>query len=262
MDLVELAKQNTNLRHPWETTRINIVAEKITKWLKQHDKLTSEVTILDVGSGDAYVIDQLASKFKNVNFVAVDTYYDKSTMELLQSNFTNADKIRLFDSWEEFGKQDYSIDLILLLDVIEHVPDDISFLKEINGYVKSDFHFIITVPAFQSLFTQHDTFLKHYRRYNNRLLKSNIREADWEPQQTGYFYMIALCMRTLGKIKESISKAKVSDKGISEWTSGAGFTKLVNSILWIDYKIGSFFRALGINLPGLSNFTVGKRSVK
>jgi len=262
MDLVELAKQNTNLRHPWETTRINIVAEKIESLLVKLGKKSEKATILDVGSGDAYVIDQLAARFKNVNFVAVDTYYSADIITTLQKGFTNGDKIKLYNDWELFATQNHHVDIILLLDVIEHVPDDIAFLKEIGGYVKSPFHFIITVPAFQSLFTKHDAFLKHYRRYDNTLLKKNVSEAGWSHMQVGYFYIIALVTRSLGKLKEMTLGANVSDKGISEWKKSKGFTGFVNSILWMDYKFSSILRKIGVKLPGLSNYCIGKREVK
>jgi 2-polyprenyl-3-methyl-5-hydroxy-6-metoxy-1,4-benzoquinol methylase len=261
MDLVELAKQNITSRHPWETVRIKIVGKKIEQLLKKLGKLNQPITILDVGSGDAYVIDQLANRFKNANFVAVDTYYNEDIINTLKGGFINKDRIELFSTWESFAERNIPIDLVLLLDVIEHVPDDIEFMQDINKFVKNEFHFIITVPAFQSLFTQHDYFLKHYRRYNNALLKKNVRAAQWTPLDTGYFYMIALIMRSLGKLKEMVSKNKVSDKGISEWNKSNEFTHFVEGVLWFDYNISTMFRTIGIKLPGLSNYTVGKRKL-
>lgn len=259
MDLVELAKQNIISRHPWETVRIKIVAEKISKLLRNELKQKSEITVLDVGSGDAYVIDQLATQFKNINFVAVDTYYDEETILKLKEGFVNKDRIELFGSWEDFGSSNFNIDLVLLLDVIEHVPDDIDFMKMIGSALKEPFHFIITVPAFQKLFTQHDVFLKHFRRYHNKMLHNNVSQAGWTPDEVGYFYIIALIMRTIGKLKEKIFGAKVSDKGISEWKKSAGVTKLANTVLWLDYKFSSLLRLIGIKLPGLSNYCIGHR---
>jgi SAM-dependent methyltransferase len=259
MDLVELAKQNIISRHPWETVRIKIVAEKISNLLSQELSGKNAIRVLDVGSGDAYVIDQLATQFPNVHFVAVDTYYDQDIIEDLQKGFVNKDKIELFGSWESFEQKGYEIDLVLLLDVIEHVPDDVAFMKMIGEKIKNPFHFIITVPAFQKLFTQHDVFLKHYRRYHNSMLKSNVNLAGWTPREVGYFYIIALLMRTMGKIKEKFLGAKVSDKGISEWKKSEGVTKLANTVLWLDYKFASFFRMMGIKLPGLSNYCIGHR---
>lgn len=262
MDLVELAKQNITSRHPWETVRIKIVGSKIEQLLARLGKLNQPITILDVGSGDAYVIDQLANRFANANFVAVDTYYSQEIIQTLNGGFENKDRIELFSSWDAFADRNLKVDLVLLLDVIEHVPDDVTFMQSINKYINNEFHFMITVPAFQSLFTQHDYFLKHYRRYNNALLKTNVKAAKWTPMDTGYFYIIALLMRSIGKLKEIIFKNKVSDKGISEWNKSAGFTKFVEAILWLDYKFSTGLRKVGIKLPGLSNYTIGKRKLQ
>lgn len=258
MDLVELAKQDIISRHPWETVRIRIVAEKIKQLLANELSSVSEIKVLDVGSGDAYVIDQLASIFPQLRFVAVDTYYSEEVMNSLNQGFTNADRIQLYGSWEDFSQDRHEVNLVLLLDVIEHVPDDVEFMKMIGSHLKNSFHFIITVPAFQSLFTQHDVFLKHYRRYNNSLLKNNVQAAGWTPSKLGYFYIIALVMRTLGKLKETLG-TKVSDKGISEWKKAPWLTHLANTVLWLDYKISSAFRFIGIKFPGLSNYCIGKK---
>jgi len=56
-------------------------------------------------------------------------------------------------------------DLVLFMDVLEHVDDDIGFL---NGYVEKmpqGARFLISVPAFQFLWSAHDVFLEHKRRY-------------------------------------------------------------------------------------------------
>ena len=56
-------------------------------------------------------------------------------------------------------------DLVLLMDVLEHMTDDVTLLREYVERVTSGTRFLITVPAFGFLWSGHDEFLRHYRRY-------------------------------------------------------------------------------------------------
>ncbi len=55
--------------------------------------------------------------------------------------------------------------LILLMDVLEHVPDDFAFLSELLAASTPGAHFLITVPANPSFWSEHDESNGHYRRY-------------------------------------------------------------------------------------------------
>jgi SAM-dependent methyltransferase len=56
-------------------------------------------------------------------------------------------------------------DLVLLMDVIEHVEDDVGLVREYVNKVAPGTRFIATVPAFMWLWSGHDVFLEHVRRY-------------------------------------------------------------------------------------------------
>lgn len=56
-------------------------------------------------------------------------------------------------------------DLVLLMDVLEHVDDDLGLLKSYVDKVPSGSRFLMTVPAFQFMWSGHDDFLEHKRRY-------------------------------------------------------------------------------------------------
>ena len=62
------------------------------------------------------------------------------------------------------------MDAILLLDVLEHVEDDGALLEVSLKALINSGRLLITVPAHPFLFSEHDVFLKHYRRYTSRVL--------------------------------------------------------------------------------------------
>jgi len=53
----------------------------------------------------------------------------------------------------------------MLMDVLEHVDDDFKFLNEVVKRCRGECRVFITVPAFMSLWSGHDVFLGHKRRY-------------------------------------------------------------------------------------------------
>ena len=63
-----------------------------------------------------------------------------------------------------------SFDVIIALNVLEHIEDDTKALQNIYRLLKKDGIFIFELPAFQSLYDSYDSELQHFRRYN----KSNI----------------------------------------------------------------------------------------
>ncbi len=118
MDLVEVDFEIPN-RHPWELARLKV----IQCILKGH--VTKISSILDVGSGDAFVANELTKKFKNSNAYCVDIEYTNEIKRTIKEKFDNK-RLELFNSLEEINEE--SIDMVTLLDVIEHVPDDVSLI--------------------------------------------------------------------------------------------------------------------------------------
>ena len=65
---------------------------------------------------------------------------------------------------------DETVDLVTLFDILEHVADERPLLGEIRRVLRPDGLLIVTVPAFQFLWSEHDVALHHYRRYTRRNL--------------------------------------------------------------------------------------------
>lgn len=73
---------------------------------------------------------------------------------------------------------DRQFDLAILMDVLEHVDDDASLLKESASHVKSGGFIFVTVPALPWLWSSHDIYLNHYRRYSLSNLKKLIQGVE------------------------------------------------------------------------------------
>ena len=75
------------------------------------------------------------------------------------------------------------------MDVLEHIEDDIAMLQSIKkNCVGDNNYFFITVPAFESLWSGHDDYLGHYRRYRIASLKRALAAADFKVTNSYYLY--------------------------------------------------------------------------
>jgi hypothetical protein len=96
-------------------------------------------------------------------------------------------------------------DLLLMMDVIEHVDDDVAFIRAYTDRMPQSAMLLVTVPAFQFLWSGHDVFLEHKRRYTLASLHRTIDKAGLDVVRSRYFFSIllpAVCaVRLWGRLK-------------------------------------------------------------
>ncbi|MEM0992940.1 MAG: class I SAM-dependent methyltransferase [Bacteroidota bacterium] len=257
MDLREARARQEIVRHPWELARFEVVNDI----LLQHFKASNRLKVLDLGCGDTFFVENLSKRFPNSQFYGVDIEFQEDDLAYFADAFSDK-AIAVYDSLENMEQAENieQIDAVLLLDVVEHIEHDIAFLKMLRAknYITAHTKVFITVPAFQGLYTTHDDFLGHYRRYNNAHLVDTIQQSGYQKIKVGYFFWSLLPVRLLKAIKERLfGKDKVST-GLVEWSGSASQTNFIKQVLISDYRIGAFFRKIGVKLPGLSNYIVMK----
>jgi hypothetical protein len=136
------------------------------------------------------------------------------------------------------------------MDILEHIEKPDRFLEEIKNLnkVTAATLFFITVPAFQSLFTRHDTILGHYKRYTRKELNQLLHTQGMQIKFSGYFFCSLLLVRAFQKI----FKTDFSNEGLYAWRGRPFLTLLVTGIFWIEFKISWYLSRLGISIPGLT----------
>jgi SAM-dependent methyltransferase len=86
------------------------------------------------------------------------------------------------------GFKQNSLDYCLLLDVIEHIEDDLGFLKVLYDKMSAGAKLIVTVPAFMHLWSSHDENLRHFRRYLLKDLENKLKEAGFSILNSSYYF--------------------------------------------------------------------------
>jgi len=259
MDIKELQVSNgsaSKQNHPWEYARSKVIFSIIKKYLK---KLTGN-KVLDIGCGDVFFLTQFADKYSNFDLIAVDTAFDQELISKIASERSKYN-IQFFNDIKNITDiQDASV--VFLLDVIEHIKDDVCFLKDISSqeYINFNTIIIITVPAFNCLYCSHDKWLGHCRRYSYALLKQHIAAAGLSCVDGDYFFTSLLFPRYIQKLIEKINKEqKFNNQGIGNYKGGKVLSFLYEKFLLLDFYFFRSFRFLGIKVPGLSTYIICKK---
>jgi len=135
--------------------------------------------ILDAGCGSGRTLQELAA-YGTVHGIELDPAAAAVARSRGQGEVREG---RL----EELPWPEDSFDLITCLDVIEHTPDDRVTLRELRRVARTGAHLLVTVPAYQALWSQHDEANHHFRRYNRRMLRAAATESGWRVQRMTSF---------------------------------------------------------------------------
>lgn len=233
MDLLEAEKKPVNA-HPWEISRARRILSLVNP--------ATGVPAADLGSGDLYFTRLLAAKLA-APVIAVDANYERTGRE--GELVLRRDTAAIAPG---------ALGLVTLLDVLEHVGDDAGFLREAAVLLKPGGTLILTVPAHQRLFSAHDVFLKHYRRYSLAGALRLAEGAGLEVREAFYFFLIPYCVRSLQVFLRKTGSSAEAGVGVAGWKYGGRhlFTRLLTGALELDFTAGRLLGAAGIRLPGLS----------
>jgi len=147
---------------------------------------------------------------------------------------------------------DDTFDLITCLDVIEHTPDDRVTLRELRRVCKPGGWLLVTVPAYQALWSLHDVANHHYRRYGRRTLRSAAVGAGWTVVRVSSFNALLLAPAAVVRLAQRRELA--SDGYTPALTLGPAW---LNQALEGPLRIEAQWLAQGRTLPvGLSLMAV------
>ncbi len=156
----------------------------------------SPTKILDVGAGSGFFSRQLLDQTLASEAWCVDTNYE-----------TESDKIENGKIVHYRRSVDFvNADLVLLMDVLEHVDDDAALLKEYVNKVPTGCNFLITVPAFQFLWSGHDEFLEHRRRYTLDQMEMIVRNVGLNVRLGVYYFGLVFPIAALIRIAQRATK--------------------------------------------------------
>lgn len=230
MDLIETQLQNP-MKHWYYKYKYSFIKKLIVKYSNNFKVL------VDIGAGSAVFSRQLFKDFPHVSITAVDIGYGTEQLDDSSHGVKYLKELRNSDA-----------DIYILTDVLEHILDDSSFLQNYAGMAKNDSLFIITVPAMQSLWSGHDLFLKHYRRYSLENLKQLITTSNLHLLEIRYLYSLLFPIAWIRRrfIIKSDKKSELREFGFC-------INMSIRTLLFLDAHL---FRKLNF---GISLIAVAKK---
>jgi SAM-dependent methyltransferase len=179
--------------HWWFVARRKILAALIAR----EANLPEDARILEIGCGTGHNFEMLKS-FGRLDALEVDAEARALARTRLGREVGDAPLPDLP------GVADGSYDLIALLDVLEHVDDRADSLRRIAAKLRPDGKILITVPAFQWMWSAHDLAHHHKLRYSKKGLRRDAEAAGLRVRKLGFFnsllFPVAATVRILGKL--------------------------------------------------------------
>ena len=156
-------------RHWWFTARRRILDGLIERVVRP----PNNARILELGAGTGHNLAML-SRFGEIEASELDPVARELASERLGRPVVEA----ALPDLGMFPQGSY--DMVALLDVLEHVPDDRSSLKAIHGLLKPGGALLLTVPINPWMWTAHDVAHHHHRRYRKHQIRELAEEAGYK----------------------------------------------------------------------------------
>lgn len=162
--------------HWWFVARRQILQTLIRRVVKP----PKDARVLEVGCGTGHNLAML-SRFGKLDACELD----RCARALATKRLGKQVRVAKLPDLSMFERNGY--DLIALLDVLEHVPDDLGSLRAIHMRLKPGGALLLTVPANKWMWSAHDSAHHHFRRYSKRQLKELFLRSGLEVQLLSYF---------------------------------------------------------------------------
>ena len=243
MDFKQVSKDYSiekETKHWWFSTRFNFIEKSLGLIDSQ------KIKVIEYGCGTGQNLYFICNKSKHKNKITQLTGIDENF------EWTNIwDWTKKFPKIEILKKliKNEKYNFLICMDVLEHIENDLESLKLfVNGIEKNSL-VLITVPAFQKFWTNHDEILKHKRRYNKEQLLELARNSGLKEIEVKYFFSFLHFLFPILKIF-------LNKKNITNKINNPNY--LINIILKLIGKIEFFLG--GSNLFGTSVIGVFRKN--
>jgi len=161
----------------WFEHRNDIIAKSIRNFSP------NQKIIFDVGGGNGFVSRRLLKE--GFNPVVVEP-----GISGVRNSINRGIETVIHGSFQDAEFENNIIPSVGLFDVLEHIDDDISFLKDIFRSVEYGGFIYLTVPAYNFLWSYEDVYGGHFRRYTMSGLKKVLNSAGFKFAFGSYFFSI------------------------------------------------------------------------
>ncbi len=183
--------------HWWWQSRRTYILSLLNRWQDQEGSDDSR-QILDVGCGDGLFFPELEGYGNVCGIEADDRIVDPD------GPYFERIHLGLFDHSYQTNQK---FDWIVMLDVLEHIPEAVTALEKARDLLNPGGRMLLTVPAFNLLWTKHDDFNHHITRYTKQLITRQANEAGLKIDNQHYLFHWTFPAKLFIRLKERISSS-------------------------------------------------------
>lgn len=141
-------------------------------------RVKSAEHFLEIGPGNLDLAQELLTKFHRGTLIDFNITDIQQIYEVLEESKKRRLELIIAD-FNEYDSVDKHYDCIVSCDVLEHVKDDVLFLRKFNQLLIDGGQLILSVPAKQKYWSRDDEIVGHYRRYEKKELEEKLLESGF-----------------------------------------------------------------------------------
>ncbi len=198
--------------HWWFRGKRRLLAPLIRRMLSAAPSAKSEQRVLEIGCGTGGNLFHFSKLHPGASFVGLD--FDPGAISFSKRKSERSDAA--FDVLQGDGLKlpiaTGSMDGALALDIIEHFEDDDAVCAELARILAPGASLVLSVPAWPSLWSPHDEFLHHARRYRPEQIRELVQRAGLEIQeQRGFNFLLLPPIWIVRRAKSGRAKRKPAE---------------------------------------------------
>ena len=169
-DLTALHEEVAGNSHPIDLASRNYALEQVKKAMP-----SDQAVIMEIGCSSGFLIRDLVKHFPKAVIIGGDVV--KEPLFKLAKSLPGVPLLR-FDLLK-CPLPDKSIDVLVMLNVLEHIEDDVNALQKAYNLLKPGGSMVLEVPAGPHLYDSYDAELQHFRRYSASELHKKLTKAGF-----------------------------------------------------------------------------------
>lgn len=227
--LTTMHEETAGSTHPMDVASRRNAVDQLRRHLSRPDAV-----VLEVGCASGYLLRELRQALPDAFLIGAD--YVRGPLEGLADSLPTV-PILNFDL-QRWPLPDASVDAVVLLNVLEHIEDDVSAVGHLLRILKPGGVAVVEIPAGPGLFDVYDKLLMHFRRYRLRGAVSLFEDAGFviaKATHLGFFVYPAFW--AVKKKNRLFADEQAADQVVrTDITRSAG--PVVSSLLNLELRLG------------------------
>ncbi|MDQ3977955.1 MAG: methyltransferase domain-containing protein [Actinomycetota bacterium] len=171
--------------------------------------------ILELGAGHGTLTGRLARHGK-----VTATELSPRCVETLTQRYAGSPDIEILHGDIEAAVDARTYDSAVLVNVLEHIPDDVGALRTLHNALRPGGTLVLFVPAFEALYSEFDRMVGHYRRYRRPDLMGRVRGAGFDVVDARYVNVLGglawwVIARQLGRFPSNVRTVRTYDRVVT-----------------------------------------------